>query len=140
MLQVAIFFQVLLLVYHQVTTLMDFYPFNNVRQYTLRLRLTECVVNGIIMAIPPVGYLFDVAWAKGAAPWIYVGIVIGAWFSWYQKYLFGATAAQQTQYDRIFRPTIQVLPDVQGRPRPNLEHVILHVILLITLALTWVIR
>lgn len=140
MIQTAVFFQLLLLVYHQTTTLFDLYPFNNVRNYPLRLKLAECLVNGIIMAVPPAGYLFGLPWAKGAAPWVYVGIAIGAWFSWYQKYFFRPTPAQQREYDQIFRPTIQVLPDVQGRPRPNLEHVILHAILLITLALTWAIR
>lgn len=140
MIQAAVFCQILLLVYHQTTTLFDFYPFNNVRNYPWRLKLTECLVNGIIMAIPPIGYVFDVGWAKGAAPWIYVGILAGAWVSWYQKYLFGATPAQQLAYDHIFRPTMQVLPDIQGRPRPNLEHIILHGLLLITLLLTWAIR
>lgn len=140
MVGITVFFQLLLLVYHQVTTLVDFYPFNNIRSYALRLRSIECIVNGVIMAIPPIGYLFQIPWMIGAAGWIYVGVTVGAWLSWYQKYVFGATAAQQAEYDHIFRPTIQVLPDIQGRPRPNLEHVILHGILLITLVLTWSIR
>lgn len=140
MVGLTVFFQILLLLYHQITTLVDFYPFNNIRKYTLRLRLVECLVNGVVMAIPPVGYLFHSPWMIGAAGWIYVGIMIGAWLSWYQKYLFGATAAQQAEYDHIFRPTIQVLPDSQGHPRPNLEHVILHGILVITLVMTWSIR
>lgn len=129
-------FQVVLLAYHQVTTLVDFYPFNNIRQYSWQLRLTEVLVNGVIMALPPVGYLFGIHWMQAAAVWIYAGIAVGAWLSWYQRYFFAPTPAQQTQYDQIFRPTTQVLPDIQNRPRPNLEHVILHGILAITLVLT----
>ena len=52
MIAVAIFFQSGLLLFHQATTLFDFYPFHNVRQYTPAERLPECFVNGALVALP----------------------------------------------------------------------------------------
>lgn len=53
--------QLALLVYHQLTTLVDFYPFNGARNYARREKLAECGVNGVLMLLPPVGFAFHIS-------------------------------------------------------------------------------
>ena len=62
MLTAALVFQASLFLYHCVTTLFDFFPFNNVRPYSLAERLTECSVNGVLMTIPFAGFAFMIGW------------------------------------------------------------------------------
>lgn len=57
---VAILCQVLLLVYHQVTTHIDFYPFNGARYYSQTERLAEGGINLVLMSLAPVGFALHV--------------------------------------------------------------------------------
>ena len=83
--------QLLLVVYHQATTLFDFYPFNNVRDYTLKERLTECLINGTTMIMPFIGFYFHIDWMMMAAIIIYPALLIAEYFNWWKPYLFGAS-------------------------------------------------
>src|SRR6476619_2536133 len=130
--------QLLLVVYHQATTLFDFYPFNNVRDYSVKERLTECLINGITMIMPFIGFYFHVAWMMMAAIIIYPALLIAEYFNWWKPYLFGASEPWQKVYDRLFRTTIIVLPPVKKNPVPNLEHLILHGLTLITCIVTYI--
>jgi hypothetical protein len=130
--------QLLLVAYHQATTLFDLYPFNNVRDYTVKERLTECLINGITMIMPFIGFYFHVAWMMMAAIIIYPALLIAEYFNWWQPYLFGASEPWQKVYDRLFRSTIIVLPAVKKNPVPNLEHLILHGLTLITCIVTYI--
>jgi hypothetical protein len=56
MLILAITLQILHAVYNQVATLVDLFPFNGVRFYSMRERLAEAGVNFAIMALPPIGF------------------------------------------------------------------------------------
>lgn len=48
----------------------------------------------------------------------------------------GTGASWQELHERTYAQTIIVLPRIGGRPRPNLEHMILHSIMLAGLVLT----
>ena len=130
--------QLLLVAYHLATTLFDLYPFNNVRDYSVKERLTECLINGITMIMPFIGFYFHVAWMMMAAIIIYPALLIAEYFNWWQPYLFGASEPWQKVYDRLFRSTIIVLPAVKKNPVPNLEHLILHGLTLITCIVTYI--
>ena len=52
--------QVLLLAYHQITTLVDFYPFNAAKNYSRSERLAEVGINAILMVLPPLGFIFRI--------------------------------------------------------------------------------
>jgi hypothetical protein len=56
----VLFCQIVLLVFHQVTTLVDFFPFNGSRNYTPTEKLLETGVNGVLMLLPPVGFGFHI--------------------------------------------------------------------------------
>ena len=129
--------QVLLLVFHQLTTLVDLYPFNNVRQYTLKERVTECLVNGAIMVMPVIGFAVHIQWLMIASLVIYPALLLGEYLNWWQHYFFGPSAAWQETYNRLFKQTIIVLPPVKNHPVPNLEHCILHGLTLVATVITY---
>jgi hypothetical protein len=54
-----LFFQLSLLAYHQLTTLVDLYPFNGASNYTWKEKLAECSVNGLLL-LPPIDFGFQI--------------------------------------------------------------------------------
>jgi hypothetical protein len=155
-----LFFQLSLLAYHQLTTLVDFYPFNGARNYSRNEKLAECGVNGILMLLPPIGFGFHirpltifgvvyyfVLFAIELTIWWvpYLTVPSGRWLSIYNRLLAFATsdfapgnvaARWQDIYNRLHRGTITFLPARGDRVVPNLEHMILQVWTLITAIVT----
>lgn len=138
MITTALAFQLSLLLFHQATTLFDFYPFNNVRPYTIKERLIECSVNGTLMAIPCFGFAFGIGWMMVASLLIYPALLVGEYLNWWRHYFFGPSEAWQETYDRLFRHTLIVLPPIKNNPIPNLEHTLLHSLTLLTTILTYI--
>lgn len=156
----VLFCQILLLVFHQVTTLADFFPFNGSRNYTRTEKLLEASINGVLMLLPPLGFAFHIhglmifgviyysvlfcieliIW------WVpYVTTPSGRGRDIYNRFLAFATldfekgdglARWQAIYDRLHRGTTTVLPSRGNRPVPNLEHMILHAWTLVTAIVT----
>lgn len=48
----ALVAQIATLLFHQTTTNLDLYPFNNIRGYSRRERAVEAAVNGVVMLLP----------------------------------------------------------------------------------------
>jgi len=139
LLLVTIFFQLLLFTYHQITTLVNLYPFNDVERYPLRYRLIESISNGIFMILPPVGSIFQIDWIMNKfTPIFYLILLVGMFFSWWTGYLIGPRAHWQQAYSRFYGRTIKILPPIRNNPIPDLNHCILHLIALITTILTLV--
>ncbi len=156
----ALFCQLTLLVYHQVTTLVDLFPFNGSRNYTRKEKLLECGVNGSLMLLPPIGfgfhipalihfgvvYYFVLFIIELIIWWIpYLTVPSARWRGTYNRLLSFATldfekgdlsARWRDTYNRLHRGTITVLPARGDRPVPNLEHTILHAWTLITALVT----
>jgi hypothetical protein len=132
----ALSLNILHLAYHQITTQIDFYPFNNIRHYTLKERLLEVSINGLFMIFPVVALLLDNSVMIQISCWILGSIIIGEFLSWWRHYFFGPTQSWQETYDRIFKDTIKVLPPIKDNPIPNLEHCILHSITILSFLTT----
>ena len=130
--------QIILVVYHQLTTLVDLYPFNNVRSYTVKERLLECLVNGVVMVVPPVGYIFGIRWMIIASLIIYPALLAGEYLNWWKHYFFQSSQEWLKTYNRIFKETIIVLPPIKNNPVPNFEHTILHSLTLVTTIVTYI--
>jgi hypothetical protein len=155
-----LFCQIGLLVYHQITTIVDFYPFNSVRNYTWKMRLGEAGFNGVLMSLAPIGFgfhirglmIFGVIYysvlfiVELIIWWVpYLTVPTGCWRVFY-NHLLGAVMFTSPKedamalwldgYNRVFRETVKVLPSRGDRPVPNLEHTILHAWTLITAILT----
>jgi hypothetical protein len=124
------------LAYHQVTTLVDFYPFNNIRCYTRREMLIEASVNGVLLLIPPFAFVLQHRVLMGIGTGIYAVLFLGEIVTWWVPYFRGASEKWQGIYDRIFHETWRVLPPRGRNPVPNLEHTILHSLTLTSLILS----
>ena len=95
--------------------------------------------------VPPLLLLVLVAAspATGPLPWWTLGwgilydvaFLVLVWMAWYGPYLHGTTPQRTAEYRAEFARTIQVLPARGDHPRPNLAHVILHVLFLATVVL-----
>jgi hypothetical protein len=136
MIKVAIIIQIIHLVYHQITTLVDFFPFNGVRVSSWRLRLIDAGSAFVPMAIPPIGFIL------GNRPLMQAGVVcnfiilaseIGTWWI---PYFFGASPKWIEIYNKIHRETITVIPRRGVNPVINLEHMILMMLTLLTTVVT----
>jgi hypothetical protein len=156
----VVYCQLALLAYHQVTTLVDLFPFNGARNYTRKEKLAECGVNGCLMMLPPIGFAFHLPALRVFGViyyfvlfgielviwWIpYLTAPSGRWRVVYNRLLSLATsdfepgdtlARWQRVYDRLHRGTITLLPPRADRPVPNVEHTILHGWTLITALVT----
>jgi hypothetical protein len=158
----AILSQVTLFLYHQATTLLDFYPFNGARHFEKKERLAECGVNGLLMILAPIGFgfhiralmLFGLVYyfllfaIELIIWWIpYLTTPRGCWRSIYNWLLACATSnfgkgdtlvQWQEIHQRLYRGTISVVSDRGKGIVPNLEHTVLHVWTLITAIVTTV--
>jgi hypothetical protein len=159
-LRTLIICQVALLVYHQITTTVDFYPFNGARHYTTKEKLAECGVNGLLMALPPIGfgwhlhglmkfglvYYFVLFFIEVTLWWMpYLIVPEGQGGGVYNRLLalammdFGGGdlySRWRDAYERLHSKTFTMWPRRPGRIVPNLEHTILHAWTLVTAIVT----
>ena len=133
---IALILNIIQLIYHQVTTNFDFYPFNNVRRYTARQRFKEASIHGGLMFFSIIAMLLNNKILISMAT-IYLGLLlIGEYLSWWRHYFFMPTNEWSELYNEIFKETTIVLPKIKENPIPNLEHCILHFITLLTFVFT----
>ena len=142
MLTLALTFLLVALAYFLVTTTVDLAPLNNVTSSTLRERATEAAINGPIMLVPAVLVLlaaqFDLAVLALLGGALEFVVVTAGLLLWWLPYLTGvsvpwATAGTEDTWEqlhaRVYETTIIILPRRGDRPRPNLEHMILHLLM-----------
>lgn len=137
--------QIAALLYHQITTRFDFFPFNGIRHYSAAERRKEALVNGVMMAIPILLTLTRMPVLIGISGVMWTLILIGAILNWWLPYLTGRTVYNMPNnetwsqvHERIFSKTITILPHIKNNPRPNLEHMILHALILSSAIVAWV--
>jgi len=158
--KVVLFCQILLLVYHQATTLIDFFPFNGARNYATKERIAEAGINALLMGLAVIGYGWQV---HGLMIYgvIYYFVLFGFEIViWWIPYFFVPAGGGRRLYNlllgvatsdlsggdtlqrwlaihqRIHAGTITPLPIRAGRIVPNLEHTILHLWTLVTAVVT----
>ena len=141
----ALTLQLLTLAFHQVTTHLDLFPFNNVRHYTRRERVTEATVNGVVMLLPPVLLVIGTPVTVAVSAALLSLLFVMELLMWWLPYVAGTSVPALTQgdepwpvlHERIFAPTVTVLPRIGDHPRPNLEHTLLHGLTLAAATATW---
>lgn len=136
--------QVFALFYHQLTTRCDLFPFNGVRYYSVEERRKEALVNGIMMVIPIILSATKIPVLIGVSAVIWSFIGLGAILNWWFPYVTGIAVYKMPNnetwsnvHERIFSKTTHILPYIKNNPRPNLEHVILHVFIVGSAVLLW---
>ena len=132
MITFAITLQIILVLYHQVTTLFDFFPFNGVRFYSRRETLIEAGINLVLMSLPLVGFFWHVsALLKFGIVYYFILFAVEC-ATWWWPYFLGPSPKGLENYNRIHRRTITVIPRRGNNPVPNLEHLILMILTLVT--------
>jgi len=66
--------------------------------------------------------------------------VLSAVAMWYLPYFLGASQTKKDEYQKFYAGTRQILPPRGNNPRPNLLHVIFHIVFATTLSLALVIH
>ena len=156
----AIYCQIILFAYHQLTTLVDFFPFNGARYYTRQEKLAEAGSNAVLMSLGPIGFGLHLRWLMTFGViyyfvlfaveiiiwWIpYFTIPRGAWRHFYNRALAVSTSNfdkgdtldhWRAVHDRLHAGTTTFLPRRPGRVVPNLEHSILHAWTFVTAIVT----
>jgi hypothetical protein len=145
----ALTFLLAAVAYFLITTLVDLYPLNNVRDAKRSEKITEVAVNVPIMTIPAILLVLAAEISLPALGYIAGAlellIATAGLLLWWMPYLVGvavpwATAGASDPWSelhaRTYAQTIIVLPAIGDRPRPNLEHMILHALLLAAAILT----
>jgi hypothetical protein len=126
---------------HQITTNIDLFPLNNVRHLTRRERALESLSSGVIMCVPLLLLVsslgFRIHLLAYASAGLELFLFIGASLTWWPPYLLGRAVPWAAMgedwlalHERTFAKTLMVVPPYKGRPRPNLEHIILHLLML----------
>ncbi|MGC4748118.1 hypothetical protein ACLQ28_21030 [Micromonospora sp. DT201] len=146
----AITLVLLTVAYFAVTTLINLAPLNNVTAATRREKTIEVSVNAPVMTLPAVLVLVAAALHNPVAAYAAAGlellIVLGGLALWWLPYLVGVTVPWATAgtgetwaqlHARTYAKTTMVLPRIGNRPRPNLEHMILHSLLLAATVVTF---
>jgi hypothetical protein len=134
----AIIFQLALLAYHQTTTLVDFFPFNGVRFYKRHETFLEAGVNFVLMSLPVVGFILGAtALMKFGVAYYFILFAVEC-ATWWAPYFFGASPKGLESYNRIHSRTITVVPRRGNNPVPNLEHLVLMALTLLTAIVTLV--
>lgn len=147
---IALACQVALLVYHQVTTLVDLHPFNGVRHYQRREKVIEAGVNAALMGTAIAGTVIGSGWMLGFAAVYYPVLFLMEIVIWWVPYftqpagklraVYNVGLALGTSdfssgdtlsrwvaiYQRTHASTLTPLPRRAGLVVPNLEHIILH--------------
>lgn len=125
--------------YFLVMTLVDLFPFNNVRGAKRSEQRTEVITNLPVMALPAgllgLGAALNQPVLGYAAGGVELLVAIGGVLLWWAPYLVGVTVPWATAgtgvtwselHARTYAHTVIVLPRIGDRPRPNVEHMILH--------------
>lgn len=139
MLSLALTLIIAAVAYFTVTTLVNLYPLNDVRSAKRSEQITEVSVNGPLMALPAA--LLGVAAATSLPALGYVAgaielvVAAGGLLLWWLPYLTGtavpwATAGTDVSWTELHARTLIVLPRIGDHPRPNVEHMILHGLIL----------
>jgi hypothetical protein len=156
----ALITQILLLAYHQTTTWFDLHPFNGVRHYSTKEKLAEAGANAALMSLPPIGFAFHIHPLMLFGLIYYFVLFAIELTIWWIPYITTPTGTFRTIFNcllrlstsnfekgdaldhwvsihhRLHQDTITLLPLRPGRPVPNLEHMILHTLTLVTALMT----
>lgn len=140
---VALTLQIILLIYFGVTSMVSLFPFNGVRfRFTREGRAAQIahygdsVANTALMAVAPVGFILrGPSLMRFGIAYYLVFIAVQVPF-WWLPYYLGPSSWWLNHYTKIHRETITVLPRRGTNPVPNLEHLTLQCLIVLTTAVT----
>ena len=136
-------FTLLLLIYHQITTLFPLFPWNDVEKYSRKELLLEAGTNGLLMGTGALSIIIGNSSFFHYYPLIYYPFLFsGELFQWWLPYFSEKFAQSKVNfdYDALFSRTTKLIPHKQGKRTPDANHIVLHFITVVTIALVYIDR
>jgi hypothetical protein len=136
----AVALAALLLAYHQITTWVPLFPWNDVEKYSRKELVLEAGVNGATMGT---GLVCLIVGETGFAHWYpliyYPLLFVGECVDWWIPYLSPAFAKARKawDYDSHFARTVKLIPHRPGKRTPDANHIVLHAMTVVTIAVVY---
>ena len=134
---------IFLLIYHQLTTWLPLYPWNNIKTYSPKEILLEAGSNAVLMGLGIICIAFGNKGFYHYYPLFYYPFLLtGEFFQWWLPYFSDkfAKANMNFDYDLRFSNTKKLIPHKAGKRTPDANHIVLHFISLVTVILVFVDR
>jgi len=134
----AVFLQVLLLIYFELTTLINLYPWNDLSKYSYQERLLEATINGIIIVIGIILFVTKVKWLMVISVVLWFAFLFMQLLTWWMPYLTGKHLKQfpRSLYDTHFQETLKILPPIKNHCIPDAQHNVLQLLSLATFVIS----
>jgi hypothetical protein len=133
----ALFLQILLLAYWLVIELVSVFPWNDIASlppgYDLRWSVA---INALQMLIYMGLFALGVQTIAMLSVLGYAGYLAWQLWLWWKPYVLGASSDWQSLYAASFARTLKVLPADGTHLPPDAQHLVLHVLILLTLIAT----
>jgi hypothetical protein len=136
-------FAILLLVYHQVTTWLPLYPWNDTSTYTVKELLLEAGTNGLLMGTAILCLIKANNGFYHYYPLFYYPFLLsGVLFQWWLPYFSGKFSQSKINFDYEvhFAHTTKFIPRSKGKRTPDANHIVLHIIAVAALVLVFIDR
>jgi hypothetical protein len=133
----------LLLVYHQLTTWLPLFPWNDVEKYSRKELVLEAGTNFMLMGL---GVMCLISGNTGFFHWYpliyYPFLFTGECMQWWLPYFSEKFAQSKVNFDyeRLFGRTIKLIPHQPGKRTPDANHIVLHFLTVITIILVYLDR
>jgi hypothetical protein len=133
----------LLLIYHQATTYLPLFPWNDVKQYSRKELILEAGTNGLLMGCGALCLIIGNTGFFHYYPLFYYPFLLsGELFQWWLPYFSEKFSKSKVNfdYDRLFSRTTKLIPHQAGKRTPDANHIVLHLITLITVVVIYLDR
>lgn len=131
----ALAFALLLLIYHQVTTVVSLFPWNDVEKYSRKELLLESLTNLVLMGTAAVCIICGNSGFFHYYPLIYYPFLLfGECVQWWLPYFSEKFSHSKVNFDyeKLFGRTTRLIPNKPGKRTPDANHIVLHLITIIT--------
>jgi hypothetical protein len=133
----------LLLFYHQSTTWLPLFPWNDVKNYSRKELMLEAGTNFLLMGLAAFCIIQNNAGFFHYYPLIYYPFLFtGECFQWWLPYFSVEFAKSKANFDyeRLFSRTTKLITHKPGRRTPDANHIVLHLITVMTIILVYMDR
>jgi len=125
-----------LLIYHQATTWIPLFPWNDVARFSRKEIVSESAFNGLLMGT---GAICLMAGNSGFSHWypliyypfLFVGECVDWWIPYFSEGF--AKARKVWDYDSKYGRTLKFIPHKAGKRTPDANHTLLHLATVFTI-------
>jgi|SRR5690625_3492233 len=129
----AVVLQIILLLYVEITTLVNLYPWNDLAKYTNKEKMLEATVNGLTILLGIVLFVSGIKWLMIVSVIFWLIFLLMQLLNWWMPYLTGKHLNQfpRKLYDTHFQETLKILPPIKDHIIPDAQHNVLQLISLV---------